>query len=217
MFRLFRSRLLWLTIGVLTVGGVAFWTVVVAVAVVMYATAAVADPEPDRLAGVGVSLGLLAAIIAVAGCIAAIIAIRRGRARQWLPLRDQMVRNAATLPDTHLTQIVTPANPAAGELVLARDLITGYRGPLWLPGWSLPRGAVVCFTATPNGGQVRAWMTGKLWRATSREAARIERRITKANTAAECGLHELEERHIRGAAAEAIAEAERILRQHHHG
>jgi hypothetical protein len=40
-----------------------------------------------------VPLGLVAATVATAGCIAAIIAIRRGRARHWLPLRDQMVRD----------------------------------------------------------------------------------------------------------------------------
>jgi hypothetical protein len=53
-------------------------------------------------------------------------------------------------------------------------------------------------------------MTGQLWRATSREAARIERRSTQA----EREQHEAEERQIRDAGAQAVVEAERILRQH---
>jgi hypothetical protein len=57
-------------------------------------------------------------------------------------------------------------------------------------------------------------MTGQLWRATSREAARIERRTAKAHTATEREQHDAVERQIRDAANEAIAEAERILRQH---
>jgi hypothetical protein len=57
-------------------------------------------------------------------------------------------------------------------------------------------------------------MTGKLWRATSCEAARIERRATKAHAAAEREQHEVEERQIRDAAKETVAEAEHILRQH---
>lgn len=87
-------------IGVLTVAGTAFWMVVVAVAVVMSAASGGADPDPDELARVAVPVGMLVAIAAVAGCIAAIVAICRGRARQWVPLCEQMVRDAATLPDT---------------------------------------------------------------------------------------------------------------------
>jgi hypothetical protein len=128
-----------------------------------------------------------------------------------------MVHAAATLPSTHVAQVVSPANPAAGGQVLARDLITGYQGPLWLPDWNPPRGAVRCFTTAPNGPQVRTWMTGQLWRATSREAARIERRTTKAYTAAEREQYEAEEQEISDAADKAIAEAERILRQHDRG
>jgi hypothetical protein len=214
LFRLFRSRLVWLTIGVLTVAGTAFLIVVVAVAFVMYAAAGGTDPEPDELGRIAGPLGLLASVTAVAGCIAVIVAIQRGRTRHWLPLREQMVYDAATLPDTHLAQIASTANPAAGGQVVATDLITGDHRPLWLPSWNPPRGAVVCFTATPNGGQVRAWMTGKLWRATSREGARIERRTTTAHAAADREQHEAEEQRIRDAADEAVAQAERILRQH---
>jgi hypothetical protein len=128
-----------------------------------------------------------------------------------------MVRAAATLPATHLAQVISPANPAAGGQVVARDLITGYQGPLWLTGWNMPHGAVVCFNTTASGPQARAWMTGQLWRATSREAARIERRTTKAYAAAEREQHAAEERQIRDAAAQAVAEAERIVRQHSKG
>jgi hypothetical protein len=217
MLRLFRSRLVWLTIGVLTLAGTAFWVTVVIVAVVMTTSAGGADPDPDEFTRVAVPLGMLAALAAAVGGIAAVVAVRRGRVRQWVPLREQMVRDAATLPGTHLAQVVSPANLAAGGQVLARDLITGYQGPLWLSGWNPPRGAVVCFSAAPTGPQVLAWMTGQMWRATSHEAARIERRTTKAYTAAEREQHEVEEQQIRDAADKAIAEAERILRQHDRG
>jgi hypothetical protein len=212
VFRLFRSRVVWLTIGLLTLAGTAFWITVVIVAVVMSTAGAGADPDPDELARVAVPVGMLAALAAAVLGIMAVVAIRRGRVRQWVPLREQMVRDAATLPGTHLAQVISPAAPAAGGQVLARDLITGYQGPLRLRGWNLPRGAVVCFTATPNGPQVRAWMTGQLWRSTSREAARIERRSSQA----EREQHEAEERQIRDAAAQAVTEAELILRQHDH-
>jgi len=216
MSRLFRSRLVWLTIGLLTLAGTAFWITVVIVAAVMTTAAGGADPDPDELTRVAVPLGMLASLAAAVLGILAVAAVRRGRARRWVPLREQMVRDAATLPGTHLAQVISPADPAAGGQLLARDLITGYQGPLWLPDWNPPRGAVVCFTATPNGPQVRAWMTGQLWRSTSREAARIERRTTKAYAAAEREQHEAEERQIRDAAAQAVTEAERILRQHDH-
>jgi hypothetical protein len=214
MFRLFRSRLVWLTIGLLTLAGTAFWIVVVVAAAIMMTTSGGADPDPDELAQVAVPLGMLAATGGAAVGIMAAVVVRRGRARRWLPLREQMVRDAATQPATHIAQVVSLANSAAGGQVVARDLITGYQGPLWLAGWNTPPGAVVCFTATPNGPQVLAWMTGQLWRATSRVAARIERRTTKAYAAAEREQHDAVERQIRDAAAEAIAEAERILRQH---
>jgi hypothetical protein len=214
MIRLFRSRLVWLTIGLLTLAGTAFWITVVIVAAVMTTAAGGADPDSDELTQVAVPLGMLAALAAAVGGITAVVAVRRGRARQWVSLREQMVRDAATLPGTHLAQVSFPGNPAAGGQLLARDLISGCQGPLWLPGWNPPRGAVLCYTATQNGPQVRAWMTGKLWRATSREAARIERRTTKAYTAAEREQHDLAERQIRAAADEAVAEAELILRHH---
>jgi hypothetical protein len=204
----------WLTIGVLTLAGTTFWIVVAVVAAVMSTAAGGAVPAPDELARVAVPVAMLAATGAATLAITAVVAIRRGRARQWVPLRERMVRDAATLPGTHLAQVVSPANPAAGGQVLARDLMAGYQGPLWLAGWNPPRGAVVCFTATPSGPQVRAWMTGQLWRATSREIARIERRTTKAYAAAEREQHKVEQRQIRDAAEETIAEAERILRQH---
>ena len=214
MFRLFRSRLVWLTIAVLTLTGTAFWIVVAVVAALMTTAAGGDDPDPDELAQVAMPLGMLAATSAAVFGITAVVVIQRGRARQWVPLRDQMMRDAATLPGTHLAQVISRANPAAGGQVLARDLITGYQGPLWLADWTLSRGAVVCLSATPSGPQVRAWMTGQLWRASSREAARIERRTAKASAAAEREQQDAVDRQIREAADEAIAEAERILRQH---
>jgi hypothetical protein len=212
MFRLFRSGWVWLAIGVLTLAGTAFWILVAVVAAVMSTAAGGADPDPDEVAQVAVPLGMLAALAAAVFGITAVVAVRRGRVRRWVPLREQMVRDAADVPGTHLAQVISPADPAAGGQLVARDLISGYQGPFWLPGWNLPRGAVVCFTATPDGPQVRAWMTGQLWRATSREAARIERRSSQA----ERERHEAEERQIRDAAAQAVSEAERILRQHDH-
>jgi hypothetical protein len=209
MFRLFRSRWVWLAIGVLTLAGTAFWIAVAVVAAVM---STAAGPGPDELTRVAMPLGMLAALAAAVFGITAVVAVRRRRVRRWVPLREQMVRDATTVPGTHLAQVISPANPTAGGQVLARDLITGYQAPLWLPGWNMPRGAVVCFTATPNGPQVRAWMTGQLWRATSREVARIERRSSQAVR----DQHEAEERQIRDAAAQAVTEAERILRQHDH-
>jgi hypothetical protein len=214
VFRLFRSRLVWLTIGVLILAGTAFWITVVIVAVVMTTAAGGADPDPDELARAAVPIGMLAALAAAVLGITGVVAIRRGRVRQWVPLREQMVRDAATLPGTHLAQVISPANPAAGGQLLARDLITGNQGPLWLPGWNPPPGAVLCFTATPNGPQVRAWMTRQLWRATSRETVRIGSRTTKAYAAAEREQHDVAERQIRAAADEAVAEAELILRHH---
>jgi hypothetical protein len=127
MFRLFRSRLLWLTIGVLTLVGVAFWLVVVAAAVLMTMATGGADPDPDELARVAVPFGLLAALATVAAAIAVSVMVRRGRVRQWLPLREQMVHDAATEPATHLVQVLSPPNPAAGGQVLAIDLTAGIR------------------------------------------------------------------------------------------
>jgi hypothetical protein len=216
MFRLFRSRLVWLTIGVLTLAGVAFWMVIAVVAAVMTTAAGGNEPDPDQLANVAVPLGMLAALATIVVCVVLVVMIRHDRTRQWVPLREQMIRDAATQPATHVMQVISPPNPAAGGQVLAMDLITRYQDPLRLPGWTLPRGAVVCVTLTAGGGQVRAWMTGQLWRATTREAARIERRSTQAFAKAQRDQHDAEERHIRDAAKQAVTEAERILRQHSH-
>jgi hypothetical protein len=59
MLRLYRSRLVWLTLGVLTLAGVAFWLAVAVVAVVMTTAASGADPDPDALARAAVPAGLL--------------------------------------------------------------------------------------------------------------------------------------------------------------
>jgi hypothetical protein len=71
MLRLFRSRLVWLTIGLLTLAGTAFWVVVAVVAAIMTAAAGGADPDPDALARVAVPLGMLAAagtVVLGSGC-----------------------------------------------------------------------------------------------------------------------------------------------------
>jgi hypothetical protein len=211
MFRLFQSRLVWLTIGVLTLAGTASWMVAAIVAAVMTKAAGGNDPDPDQLANVAVPLGMLAALAMIVVCVVLMVMMRRGRTRQWVPLREQMIRDAATQPATHLMQVISPPNPAAGGQVLAIDLITRHQVPLWIPGATLPRGAVVSVTLTAGGGQVRAWMTGQLWRATTREAARIERRSTRAFAKAEHEQHEAEEQQIRYAAGQAVAEAEQIL------
>lgn len=213
MFRLFRSRLAWLTIGVLTLAGIAFWIVAALAAAVITTAAGGNDPDPDQLAMVAVPLGMLAALATIVACVALMVMMRRDRTRQWVQLREQMIRDAATQPATHLMQVISPPNLAAGGQVLVIDLITRYQGPLWLPGWNLPRGAVVSVTLTAGSGQVRAWMTGQLWRATTREAARIERRSTRAFAKAEHEQHKAEEQQIRYAAGQAVAEAEQILRK----
>jgi hypothetical protein len=56
-------------------------------------------------------------------------------------------------------------------------------------------------------------MTGQLWRACEREAARTGRRTTRAFARAERDQQQAAEQQIRDAAKETVAEAERILRE----
>jgi hypothetical protein len=94
--------------------------------------------------------------------------------------------------------------------MVAADLNTGGSGVLWLPELVLPRGAVVCFTQTAKGPRVRAWMTRRLWRACTREAARVGSRVARA----ERERHQVAEDHIRHAARQTVAAAEQLLREH---
>ena len=139
---------------------------------------------------------------------------RRSKARRWLPLRDAMRSDAATLPSTYLAQILTRPEPEAGGQVMATDLINGARGVLPLPGMSFPTGAVVCFTWTADGPEIRAWMTGRLWNACARRAEHDRRRSACAAAREERARGRRAEREIRVAAGEAVAAAEQILRDH---
>jgi hypothetical protein len=175
LFAVMRSRIAWVAISAATVAGVAFvFTIALAAAVVIAIRGQ--DVDPDELAAVATSLGLLAAVAALATMVAAWRVVRRTRTRQWLPLHEAMV-HAASVQGTYLVEIVTPSDPAVGGHLVATDLNTGRSGELWLPEPALPHGAVVCFTQTATGPQVRAWMTRRVWRACTREAARVGRRM----------------------------------------
>jgi hypothetical protein len=212
LFAVLRSRIVWIGMGAVTVAGVAFvFTVAVTAAMVIALRGREVDPhEFDELA---VSLGLAAAAVAMAAVGAALRALRRSRARRWLPLYQAMVRDAASAPDTYLAEIVTPPDPATRGHVVAADLHTGGCGPLWLPGTALPRGTVVCFTQTPTGTEVRYWMSRTLWRACAREAASLAERIASA----ERERHDVAEEHIRQLARETVAAVEQHLRVHSRG
>ena len=209
LFAVLRARILWIAIGVITAAGVAFvFTVALTAAVVIAVRGQ--EVDPDVFAELAVSLGLAAAAAVFAGVLVAWQAVRRARARRWLPLYQAMVRDAASAPDIYLAEIITPPDPAAGDRMLVADLHTGTHGQLWLPGLALPRGTVVCFTQTPTGPQMRAWMSRGQWRASAREAARIERRTASADHE----RHAVAENHIRQLASETVAAAELLLREH---
>jgi hypothetical protein len=163
LFAVLRSRIVWIGVGAVTVAGVAFvFTVAVTAAVVIALRGR--DVDPHEFAEMAVSLGLAAAVAAIAAVVAAWRALCRARARRWLPLYQAMVHEATSAPATYLVEIVTSHDRAAGSHVVAADLHTGELGPLWLPGTALPRGTVVCLTQTPTGTQVRSWMSRTLWR-----------------------------------------------------
>ena len=219
LFAILRSRLLWRGVLVLTVAATVFWLAFAATAAVLVLVvgSSAIESDPARLVRVALPISLVATLAAIVALGVVAVARRRGRVREWLPLREAMLHDAGTLASTHIAQVLTMPSAAAGGHVLAVDLITGYQGPLWLPGCSVPRGSVVCFRETPGGAQVRAWMTGHLWRSCEREAARVERHTARAFGRAERDQHRVAERRIRDAADEAVAEAERILRQHDRG
>ena len=154
--------------------------------------------------------------LAAASAMTCVLLVRHGRrrakARRWLPLHDAMRRDAATLPSTYLAQILTRPEPEAGGQVMATDLINGARGVLPLPGMSFPTGAVVCFSGTAAGPQIRAWMTGRLWRACARRADHDRSRSARAAAREERARRRRAEREIRASARKAVAAAEQILR-----
>jgi hypothetical protein len=125
-----------------------------------------------------------------------------------------MCRDAATRPSTYLAQILTRPEPETGGQVMATDLINGARGALPLPCMSFPTGAVVCFSWTADGPQIRAWMTGRLWSACSRRAKHDRRRSARAAAREERARRRRAELAIRAAADDAVAAAEQIVRDH---
>jgi hypothetical protein len=151
---------------------------------------------------------MLAATAALVGLVVLAVVRRRGRIRRWVPVRESMLHDAATLPATHLVQISSRPQAMVGGSVQAVDLLTGGFGCLWLPA-SYPTGSVLCFSIDARRPVVRAWMTGAMWAATAREAARYERDAFRGLRLA----RRAEERRLQAAADQAVAEAERIVRQ----
>jgi len=213
LFAILRSRILWIAVGMVTVAGVAFVVTVAVTAAVVIAVRG-ENVDPDQVAELATSLGLLAVAAAIAAMLAAWRCLRQARVRRWLPLYEAMVHDAASATETHLAQILSRPDPAAGGHVLAADLRNGGQRPLWLPGPVMPRGAVVCFTQTSAGPRVRAWMSSTLWRACAREAERVNRRTTDAVAQAERARRHAQERRIRHEADRVVAAAEEILKQH---
>jgi len=213
LFTILRSRIMWIAVGVVTVAGVAFVLTVAAAAAVVIAVRG-EDVDPNQVAELATSLGLLAVAAAIAAMMAAWCGLRRARVRRWLPLYEAMVHDAASASDTYLAQIHTCPDPAAGGRMLAADLRNGGQGALWLPGPVLPRGSAVSFTQTSAGPRVRAWMSSTLWRACAREAERVDRRTADAVAQAERVRRHAQERRIRHEADQVVAAAEEILKQH---
>jgi hypothetical protein len=152
--------------------------------------------------------GVLAATAALVGLGVLAVVRRRGRIRRWVPLRESMLHDAATLPATYLVQISSRPQATVGGSVQAVDLLTGGCGILWLPT-SYPTGSVLCFSIHARGPVVRAWMTGAMWAAKARGAARSERDALRELRLA----RRAEERRLQAPADRAVAEAERIVRQ----
>jgi hypothetical protein len=215
--RMLRSRLLRWALLVITAVVVAFWMAFVAAAAVVIATIGTeaAEANPDRVTSIAVPSAVLASVVAVVAVAVFVRARQRSRIRQWLPVYNQMVHDSSR-PSEHLAQVLTEPSPEAGGHVIATDLVTGGRSPLLLPGQRLPIGAIVSFTDTHNGAQVRAWMTARLWRSCEREAARIQRRSAGAFARAERDRRAGYEADVRREASNVFAEAERVLRQQQH-
>jgi hypothetical protein len=208
--RLMVSRWLWRSLGVVTALTVVFTLAAVAVLVagVLLDRAVGREPDVERLTVIALIVGLLATTAALVGVGVLAVVRRRGRIRRWVPLRESMLHDAATLPATYLVQISSRPQAMVGGSVQAVDLLTGGCGILWLPA-SFPTGSVLCFNIHARGPVVRAWMTGAMWAATACEAARSERDGARERRLA----RRLEERRLQAAADRAVAEAERIVRQ----
>jgi len=218
MWRVFstmaRSRLASRSILVLVIAAVAFWATF---AIVVSVSAALVGPDevesdPEAVLGVAVLLSIASVFAAMVAVIVVVRGRRQREIRQWLPLRDAMLRDASNLPSTYLARVVTTPAADSGGQFIAQNLANGHTGPLWLPGHDLPVGAVVCFTTAPATPMVRAWMTDRLWRACEREVARIEHRTTRAFARGNREQRVEYERQVRLAAADTVAEAERLLR-----
>jgi hypothetical protein len=91
------------------------------------------EADPDRVTSIAVPAAVLASAVAVVAVAVIVRARQRGRIRQWLPLYNQMVRDAGR-PSERLAQVLTEPSPEAGGHVIATDLVTGGRSPLLLPG-----------------------------------------------------------------------------------
>jgi ABC-type multidrug transport system fused ATPase/permease subunit len=208
--RLMVSRWLWRSLGVLAALTVVFTLTAVAVLVagVLLDRAVGREPDVEWLTVIALIVGMLAATAALVGLMVLAVVRRRGRIRQWVPLRESMLHDATTLPATYLVQISSRPQAAVGGAVQAVDLLTSGFGCLWLPA-SYPTGTVLCFSIYAQGPVVRAWMTGAMWTATAREAARADRNASRERRLA----RRAEERRLQAAADQAVAEAERILRQ----
>jgi MFS family permease len=206
--RLMVSRWLWLSIGVAAAVTVVFTLAAVAaiVAGVLLDRAVGREPDVERLTAIALIVGLLAATAALVGLAVLAVVRRRGRVRRWVPLREQMLHNAATLPATHLVQISSRPQ-GRGGWVQAVDLIINGCGHLGLPA-SYPAGSVVCFSIDVRGPVVRAWMTGAMWAATARETARAERDASRERRL----VRRAEQARLQAAADQVVAEAERIVR-----
>jgi MFS family permease len=194
--RLMVSRWLWLSLVVAAAVTVVFTLAAVAaiVAGVLLDRAVGREPDVERLTAIALIVGLLAATAALVGLAVLAVVRRRGRVRRWVPLREQMLHNAATLPATYLVQISSRPQGSVG-------------GWVGLPA-SYPAGSVVCFSIDVRGPVVRAWMTGAMWAATARETARAERDASRERRL----VRRAEQARLQAAADQVVAEAERIVR-----
>ena len=208
--RLMVSRRLWMSFGVVAALTVVFTLAAVAaiVAGVLLDRTVGREPDVERLTTIALIVGLLSATAALVGVGVLAVVRRRGRIRRWVPLRESMLHDAATLPATYLVQISSHPQAMVGGSVQAVDLLTGGCGIVSLPA-SYPTGSVLCFSIDARGPVVRAWMTGAMWAVTAREAARSERDALRELRLA----RRAEERRLQAAADQAGAEAERIVRQ----
>jgi hypothetical protein len=207
--RLMASRWLWLTLGVVGVLGLVFTLAAVAAIVggVLLDRAVGGEPDVEKLTAIALIVGLLAATAALVGIVVLAGVRRRGRIRRWIPLRQAMLRDAATVPATYLVQINGRPDATVGGRTPAIDLFTGGCGSVWVP-MPFPSGTVVCFTDGAYGPLVRAWMTGAMWAATARGAARAERDASRDRRL----VRDAQQRRLQAAADDAVAEAERIVR-----